>query len=53
MAKIHNFAFENKQVRMDELVNEEEIDTIYDEDGIKNDEKEFLEEFKVKKNLHL
>ena len=60
---IHNARYAERQVTIDDLIEqqpvvktkrlEEEKMPVYDENGIKNDEKEFLEEFAVKKNLHL
>jgi hypothetical protein len=49
--KIHNYIYSKNQITLDELSNEEVI-PMYDEDGIKLDEKEFLEEFNTKK-IHL
>ena len=47
---IHNFVYPKKQITLDELT-KEDIKPIfmYNENGIKNDEKEFLEEFNKKK----
>lgn len=50
---IHNHFYDRKQVTIDNVVIDDEREPIYDENGIKIDEKEFLEEFAVKKNLHL
>ena len=48
--KIHNYFYPKKQVTLDDVVNlEEEVTPKYDENGIKIDEKEFLEEFNKKK----
>lgn len=56
---IHNYFYPQRQVRfediMDEPIQEELSEPVYDENGIKNEEKEFLEEFieqeKAKKNI--
>ena len=53
MTPIHNYAYSKKQITLDELTKENEEESVYDENGIKTDEKEFLEEFAIKKNLHL
>lgn len=52
MTPIHNYAYSKKQITLDELTKENEEESVYDENGIKTDEKEFLEEFAIKKNLH-
>lgn len=47
---IYNYGYPKRQVTLDELTREDVMPTsVYDEDGIKNDEKEFLEEFNKKK----
>lgn len=47
---IYNYGYPKRQVTLDELTREDIIPiSVYDEDGIKNDEKEFLEEFNKKK----
>lgn len=51
--RIHNHLYDQKQVTISDLENQkEEVVPIYDENGIKIDEKEFLEEF-IAKKLHL
>lgn len=49
---IHNHIYPKKQMKIDDLPEIEEEKPKYDENGIKLDEKEFLEEFNAKK-LHL
>lgn len=50
---IHNHNYSKKQITIENVDLNEESKPIYDENGIKLDEKEFLEEFAVKRNLHL
>lgn len=47
---IHNNTYPKKQVTFNDLVDDETVPT-YDENGIKIDEKEFLDEFKMKYTL--
>lgn len=49
--KIHNHFYPKKQVNFDDIIPSEEtkVTSLYDENGIKYDEKEFLEEFNKKK----
>lgn len=53
MTPIHNYAYSKKQITLDELTEDKKMNSVYDENGVKVDEKEFLEEFAIKKNLHL
>ena len=51
---IHNYAFKKRQITLDQLTGANDFEEPpVDENGIKSDEKEFLEEFAIKKNLHL
>ena len=49
---IQNYLYAKSQVRIEDVYRDD-YNSDYDENGIKNDEKEFLEEFVAKKNLHL